>query len=132
MQNWIGITIWLGVALAVGGVLMDLYLGFIPVSLLWATFIFSIIMAIHSAYPFLPFQYVGWRRKNRTLKFDIKEWQGRTKYRLEDVAALWVGLPPERPDDPTGRVNWHRGILESEIRFGHLECDDPKTSVVLR
>ena len=104
---------------------MDLYLGFIPIYLIWVGFFFSILMAIHSIYPFLPLQWVGWGKRKSTSKFDVKNWQGQEYYRLCDAAALWVELPPDRPDDPHGFVGHRLWFLIWDIRSGDLECDKP-------
>ena len=68
-------------------------------------FVIGLIIIVDGFFPFVPFQWVGWGKRNLMSKFDIKEWQGQDNYRLKDVAALWSELPPDRPDDPMGKIN---------------------------
>jgi len=63
------------------------------------------------------------------LKFNIKEWQGRDNYRLCDVAALWNELPPQRPDDRLGMIDYKMASLKFYIRSKDLECDTPYDEV---
>ena len=104
---------------------MDLYLEFLPKLLVVGGFFIAIIMFVQGFYPIVPFQWVGWGNKNRTSKFDVKDWQGREYYRLCDAAALWAELPPHRPDDPYGHASFRFLALRLDARHGDLECENP-------
>ena len=104
---------------------MELYLEFLPKWPVLVAFVFSVIMTVHTLHPIIPFRWVGWGKRNRTSKFDVKDWQGREYYRLCDAAALWAGFSPERPDDPYERVNFWFLALRMDAKSGKIQCENP-------
>ena len=103
---------------------MNRFFEFIPKLSVVAGLLVSIAMIIHGFYPILPWQWVGWGKRNRRRRLNVKDWQGREFYLLHDAAALWEELPPERPDDRTGSINFRRAVLDSAVRRGEIECSE--------
>ena len=119
-----GISTGLVIVSTCGGTLTEWFADNGPIWPWSIGFAIGVIILVDAYWPIIPFQWIGWGWSKRTSKFDIRTWRGRDYYRLSDAAALWVGLPPERPDDPVGRIELKRSLLDLAIQLGVIEHDE--------